>query len=585
MLLCRWRLAGALAWKHWLFKEPLLKAFCAKNGKDFHQLTFSEKAMFTKKATRRFSKKKMAEVIDQTIRDELTLLKNKLKPETRKEFLNKQVSMGVEREIGIVPFDLAAMYAWYENVDREIHGDSLPFAQETNELFQLVAQIKDNQEKIGQLTQKIGTLEQITDALKKDATISSSDLHSLATSIIDGISDQQVKSALAKILENGLFFDPSVLDGIKNTILQRSINVAKDVSTRLKLTFNNLLQRSKDNYDDYKVLGSKELGNPYSNLARKMLDIFMYHMGQSQSLGHLVKSDSLGEYALQSTSGNFKNPYRVNLRESSELFKNLFFDPTISAPIHITIGWHEDAVEREVHLTEDKVVPEASVLHFALIASTLGDKKTVDLYRKENEKFQTQEKRDGVVSSFKDTGRGLLIRRRWDQATKTFFVAVEFRGFSPEPGVDQVRFFSSIGNLGTAMKSYLFVEQMQSENKQPDAIDLALAQIWVDFRQKVELIYGQYGDIPPLTNANRWLKTVSDIDSQTTSKENPEFSQEKTTRFYQKLSEEQHKENGLVAQMKQLIVQTTQQIEAVFKEPSELISEPSSEIQPTPPTP
>lgn len=551
------RLAGVIAWRNWLFKEPILKAYCLKNGIDFNKLPFSKRAALTKKAISRFSKAKLAEIIDESIQVELDRRKKSLEVEENPKFINKRVSMGIELEMSGLIFELAIIYAWYENLDRSLAGDSIAYSNEIERLFKQMGEFKDQKEVADKFKVKKSDIAQIIKSFRKDLTADElNDLKKQVEPIISDLPDKSLKDSLELWLKD----NPINLDVLQliQKIWETKFDSVNQSFTKSRESFRSLFLKTPKTHSKYisQSVFANEMPPEYPDIAKKLLDIFKHHMGQIQPLGHKLRRDAFGEYALAHTSGNFKDPYRFNLRETWELAKTAFHNLNVdNRPMHVTIGWKEDVDKRRISISLDLVYKESSLLNFALMSTGWTNRSFITEFKEKNEAKLAAEGTKATVSKIKDIGQGRLINFR--ESSRSLY-GVEFRGFSPAPGMDQARLFSALGNLGTAMKAYMVVESVsddKDDKEKVDDVDLKLHKIWQKFRNKVEIIYGRAGTLPSLFKANDW--------------QSDDFSQP-ITNFYLKMSEDLDKDEGLVADMRKLIQETISDVDQVFDQSSQV---------------
>lgn len=539
------RLAGTIAWRNWLFKEPLLKAYCKQNDLDFKQLNFGQKADLTKKILTQFSQEEMAQILDEATSVELERRKAVLKTETNPKLINRRVSVGIELEVKTPPFELAVIYAWFENLDRSLANDSIAFNSEIDKLFQQIIKIKILMEDILDYTHASSAIGEISEGYEKRIYVGKQEeLKEKVNLLISIIPEQQFANGLhAWLIENKVNLE--VLELIKK-YFEKILIIVRG---KLELEKRNFIfpltetNNTDPKYNVQAIIGST-LRADLPDISHVLLDIFKHHMGQSQMLGHGIGGDAFGEYALAYTSGNFKKPYSAHLRETWELAKTAFHSlETKKRPMHATIGWKEDSKNRELLIQEEIVKQESSLLHFALFCTGWMNREDILEFRDINRLKQAEGRRNATVEQYKDTGRGYLIRTRSDEDG---LYGVEFRGLSPAGGMDQARLFEAFGDLGTAMKAYIFVESRKLNSLgKIDSIDLKLHRIWKKFKEKVKKIHEQYNDFPNLYDADSWKSYTH---SHT------------LTNLFLVLSEDLDDEKGLVASMRNLIKETTEEI-------------------------
>ncbi len=541
------RIAATIAWKTWLYKKPLLKEYCKKNNIDHGSLSFSQKAKFTKEAVDSYSEEETAEILEASIEKEVENRKSVLKVEKDVRFIDKRVTMGSEMEIGVPPFEAALIYAWYENLDREPAGDSVAYPEKIKEMFDVLATYYDKKQELVVVEIKLSKAEMLINKLTAEKS-ETPEIREQVVSLINDISEKDVRLGLLGWLETEAII-PEFLEILttywenKSEYTKREVEKAKSIFTKFLVvnegkTFKFLNQRS---------VTSANLPDKASNEAKMLLGVFGHHMGQIQAFGHPVGSDAFGEYKLQYTGANFKQPYRVNLRHMWELAETGLHDLELKdRPFHTTIGWQEDLKERRLIFPEFKVLKRASVINFALMTSGwLNMEQIINL--KEQIKINQKEGLETFIKTFTDTGRIKMLRTRMQDFKNC--TSMEFRTLKPRK-VDQVKLFPALGNLGTIMKAYLITESDKELNTQKaDEVDNKLSEIWIKFENRADDIYKQFENIPPFYDANCW------VDEQYLQQLN---------NFYKKIIEDLEKTDGVLAQMRKLIAETTKEIEAVF---------------------
>lgn len=545
------RLAGTIAWRNWLFKEPLLKEFCLKNGYGYDSLSFIQKAKLTKEAVSHFAAKESARILNKATETELNRRKKTLEIETNPKFIDKRVSLGIELEMSGLSFELAIIYAWYENLDRSLVGDSVAFNNEIEKLFKQLLHIKDQKKAIDKLEPNSQKIVQIIEKFRDDLTAEEqADLKKQVLPIIAELPDRNLRRQFKLWLKDNPLTS-EVLDLIQKLWKNKRDAAAMSYSESRE-TFRSFLTKPIQGRNEYytQSINGRDLPIDYPDVAKKLIDIFKHHMGQAQALGHEIGGDAYGEYSLAYTSGNFKDPYRVNLRETWELAKTSFHNLDVDErPMHVTIGWKEDMDKRRILIPERLATKESSLMNFAMLSTGWANRNFIDKFKEKNEKKLAEVGKTAAINSYMDSGKGELVKNRRNENEKVW--GIEFRGFSPTPGLDQARLFSSLGSLGTAMKAYMVVESDSLAGVKLDAVDRKLHEIWQRFSNEVKAIHNKYGFFPDLFNAKAW-QTVS-------------YS-EPLTNFYLKMAEDLDKDEGLVADMRKLVQGTTKQIDEVFSQ-------------------
>lgn len=551
------RLAGAIAVKVWLFKEPLLKKYCEFKKIDFNSLKFSQKAKLTKKAMGYYSKDKIAEILDEAVEKELEKRKKTFSPELKTKYKNKRVSIGVELETGIPPFEIATMFSWYENIDRKSAGDSLVFAQTFEQIFEDFAKYKDIQQNMD-ILEKCELI--IT---KNDKKRKSKEIIEKVKSIINDIENTKVKNSFLDFLEKSKSVSMEFVTFLKKYLdTELQIAKAKYYSFKIKQKY------EKRKYDSVAGDEMEGIDENLPDKSHQLMDVFRHHMGQIQSLNHSVNGDAYGEYNLDYFRGNLKNSHRFYLREIWELSKAGFHDLELKdRPLHVTIGWKNDDDKEDDDEENNELIPddswevirseiikkdeyimlqkEASILNFALLTSGWGNK---DFIFKLNQRKNADSK---LISDYSDSGRASIIRSRLKRKKNGKFIisAVEFRDFSTNQR-DLPRLLQSLEQLGTAMRGFLTLEGNKKNNQKKHNVDKKLHKIWLTFAKKVEDIHDKFDDAPPLYDANSWINNDCS---------------EKVNSYYKKLIEDFNKPDGVVIEMRNLIRKTVAEIEAVFE--------------------
>lgn len=542
------RIAATIAWKTWLFKRPLLEEYCHKNDMDHETLSFSERANLTKKAVLSYSETEIAAILDSSIKIELEKRKSQLKVEENKKFINKRVSMGIELEIGEPPFETALIYAWYENLDRQQYGDSIAYSEKIEEMFEHLSRYRDKKQELQVVNEKLSEAERILEDFTLNDKNKEQKILDRIKNLINNIQDEKIKANLLGWLDTNEV-SKEFLELIKKYFQNKSKSTNLELG-KSDLAFYSFLEKERSaNYRPQKTSTSTNLPWESSDETHILLDLFSHHMGEIQAIGHPVGADAYGEYNLEYTSPNFKNPYRVNMRQTWELAKAGFHDLELkSRPIHATIGWKEDKKTRNFEIYNSDLLKKASILNFALMTTGWTNMQAI-IDIKEQSAINDINGMTTEITKFTDTGKRemLLTRISLDEKIE----AIEFRGLRPKKNY-HARLFSALGNLGTIMKANLIVE---SNSIQPpgkaDDVDKKLSDIWVKFERKVLDIYNTFENIPSLHVANEWVNSGY----------LPEI-----TNFYHKIIEDLDKSDGVVIQMRNLIRETNMEIQAVFEE-------------------
>ncbi|MBP7700507.1 hypothetical protein KA111_00430 [Candidatus Woesebacteria bacterium] len=559
------RLAGYIAWRTWLFKKPLLKEYCRQKKLDYGNLNFSQRAKLTKEAVQKFSKDEMATILNSYIEKELHKRKKLLGVENRQAFINKRATLGLELEIGELPFETAAIYAWYENLDRNSEGDSLAQTKDVNQLFKKLSIYRDENDLTINLNYLFAKTVELAGKIinekkdESDDTKFKDELIALIKKIPKN--GDQPKSFISWLSKNKV--SKPFLGAVLNHIRQK-IDYHELLKKKAKFDFDDLVEINPSDSKNSKYISQysssgRMLENSHPEKKHILYDIFRHHMGQAQIFGHGIGSDAYGEYQIDYTRPNLKNPSRVNLRQNFELAEAAFHDLDLEEkPIHATVGWKEDFLERKIKVEESVAERIASIINFALITTGWTERKTLEILSDQIKKLTSNQKIS--ISEFKITGNNVQTRLRADYTSEIIY-GCEFRGFSPNKK-DLVRLLQGLGNLGTLMKAKLasiFFEKSNNnasfireifEIKKIDKVDKKLALIWDKFEAGVLEIYNQFENIPPLNNANLWNTTG--------------VSKTQLTNYYLKIAEDLEKPDGVVAQMRKLIAETTKEIEAVF---------------------
>lgn len=542
------RLAATIAWKTWLFKKPLLKDYCLKNNIKHESLNFSEKARLTREAVLSYSEKEIATILDSSIEAELEKRKSLLKVEENQKFINKRVSMGIELEIGEPPFETALIYAWYENLDREQYDDSIAYSEKIEEMFKNLSALRDKESELQGINKKLSVSDQLLNDFTSDEDSKKENLLNRVNNLIDEIESEEIKMNLKNWLQTNEV-NKEFLEVIKSYWESKYKRTQLEVR-KANLIFYSFLDKERtQDYQPQRTASNKSLPIRASNETYILLDLFSHHMGKIQAIGHSVGTDAYGEYNLAYTSANFREPYRVNIRQNWELAEAGFHDLEIkSRPIHASIGWDEDREKRKFHLKTESLRRKASVINFALMTTGWTNMQVIIDIKNNNEAI----KKDGmitVVSEHRDTGRSKMVRERPDGEPNCY--AVEFRGLSPRKN-EHGRLFPALGNLGTIMKANLVAESDSEYSTDiADDVDKKLSEIWIRFETKVTDIYNQFTSIAPLYDANAWAN---------------ERSSNSVKNFYLKVVEDYDKSDGVVAQMRSLILETNKEIDTVFAE-------------------
>ncbi len=546
------RIAATIAWKIWLFKVPLLEAYCREKNVDMEGLNFSMRAQLTKEAVENFSDEERAIILDTAVEREVEKRKKSLVPEDREEFKGKRVSLGDELEIIEPPVETAAIYGWYENLDRSTNEDSMAHMDTIQEVFEIVSNYKDAEVQLVTSAKKIAKAKRLLlqkpERVGRSKSIEKKEFFtSQVLELVEDIDNQRVKKILLNYIaetENGIFES----DLLKNVIQVLELAYKKkllDVQ-QLKVTFFDLYERVE--FDEgYASLSSSVSGVSGSSTTVKiMLDVFKHHMGQAQVLGHKYKSDSYGEHALAHVSGDYKNPYGMYSRELWELAQAGFHDLEVDArPMHLTIGW-EAYMKRGLSLPSSVFLSEASILNFALMGSGTGFRQYILDYKKANEEAKAKGKRRARIDYHGDTGRMDIIRFRQSMP----YTQMEFRGFAPSKW-DLPRLQKDLGYLGTAMIAYLFCKYCPDS---ADEIDKQLSEIWLQFRARVKAMHSKKKKFLSLENANEWQ---FDEQYYVGRRENVEY-------FYDVVSSSYGKKRGFMAEMNRAVREARVAVMKIF---------------------
>jgi len=462
------RIAATIAWKTWLFKRPLLEEYCHKNDMDHETLSFSERANLTKKAVLSYSETEIAAILDSSIKIELEKRKSQLKVEENKKFINKRVSMGIELEIGEPPFETALIYAWYENLDRQQYGDSIAYSEKIEEMFEHLSRYRDKKQELQVVNEKLSEAERILEDFTLNDKNKEQKILDRIKNLINNIQDEKIKANLLGWLDTNEV-SKEFLELIKKYFQNKSKSTNLELG-KSDLAFYSFLEKERSaNYRPQKTSTSTNLPWESSDETHILLDLFSHHMGEIQAIGHPVGADAYGEYNLEYTSPNFKNPYRVNMRQTWELAKAGFHDLELkSRPIHATIGWKEDKKTRNFEIYNSDLLKKASILNFALMTTGWTNMQAI-IDIKEQSAINDINGMTTEITKFTDTGKRemLLTRISLDEKIE----AIEFRGLRPKKN-DHARLFSALGNLGTIMKANLIVESnsIQPPGKADDVI-------------------------------------------------------------------------------------------------------------------
>lgn len=539
------KLAGAVAWKTWLFKRPLLKKYCADNNIVYADLPFSQRAELTKKALETYREEEVSKILDDAVEAELERRKKVFKPETREKFKGKRMSLGAELEINIPPIDLGVLYGWFENIDRERVNDNIAYKKEVEEQFAKLAVWRDLEEeyvKIWRIAQKAKDLllaATSDEPIQTESTV----FNEKVKELVEQITKPDLKDLLSQVVSDPAnnLADPELLQVISDHwqgVLSR-IEPKREAAKKNFFAF--VTPKSDDRGYARKGIQAMDHQKPASRDAKIMFDIFQHRMGQAQALGHPYKGDSFGEYAFDYISGDFHDPYGLFSREIWELAHASFHDLEVTErPLHMTLGWRE-YYNRGLVLTESEAKREASLIHFALSFSGVGYRKAITDFHAQNLEAKAQGKEGATLTEYGDTGRETIIRIR----ESGYFSTMEFRGFAPSKK-DFPKLSRQLGNLGTAMIAWFAVNKLDNF----DAIDVKLAKIYIEFRQKMVELHAQYDNLPSLFNANR-----------TTRSHNASVEQ-----IYREISNTFEDEDGLMNRIAKLVSDTERQVEAVFKE-------------------
>ncbi len=551
------RLAATIAWRIWLFKEPLAQHYASSHNIDFSSLSFSQRAEITKTAAEHYSEEEMAAILDAAVEAELEKRKGLLVPETRKKFKGKKVTLGAELEIINPPFELGLQYSWYENLDRNLFGDSLAHSEEINDDFLRFAQWKDAQEvlsNVKRLAFKVQNLQKYINIDDRSA-ISDEEKKRVEDDVRELISQIDTAEVRMPFLDymNSSEFDYldrellQILNQIWNLRLMQSVSRERN----LREQFNAFIEKTEGE-QRYKKLAVYKYDYFLQDLSRKasiMLDAYKHHMGQAQAIGHNYTYDSLGEHALSYVSGDFKQPYRLYAREIWGLAQAGFHDlETDSRPMHITIGW-EEYFDRGFSISSDDVLREASILNAGLMATGVGFRKYNTSFQAEYSETMRKKKKHKQIINYGDTGRRRVLRSR--QFTDEYWT-IEFRGFSPSKK-DIPRLFNQVGWLGTAMIAYLCCEKYPH---QVDDVDRQLAQVWETYRETMVELFEKERDFPPLFKANSWK--VGDF---TDSVEGRQL-----TNFYRAVSRSNIRQSGFAINVKAAVFAAEKGVQRIFED-------------------
>ena len=572
------RLAGAIAWKIWLFKEPLLKQYCLDQNMEYKDLSFSQKAEQTKKAIAHFSESEMTEILDSAVELELEKRKKHFEIEERDEFKGKRVSMGIELEITNPLEEVAIIYKWYENLDRATRNDNLFNSKKIEDLFGKLSLYRDSQEEHSKLEHQAEKAQKLVgQELPEEITEENiTQRRQTLLQLVSGMVDAGLKKDFSEHIEQAEtnVFDSELIFHINN-ILQKDL---QDITKKLeaaKRDFNSLYSRNFElpDYDEYSN------SSPYSDHdfinqtgwvpsesskdVKVLFDIFKHHMGQAQALGHGHTGDSYGEHALEYVSGDFKDPYGLLSREIWELAKAGFHDFELDVrPLHITIGF-KDRIDKGFKISDSVLNEETSLIYVALTATGYGFRKYITDFKQENE----GNIEEATISHYGDTGRAEIIRDRdgWGSRIKN---TREYRGFAPSKA-DFPRLVKKLGALNTAMIPYVLMQDERNIELLDD-IDLKLAAIYEDFRQKVTELYSKYDDLyknfPSLENANSW-KIQKDSDFESDEYEammQNNKNKKEIANFYKAVATSIDQPEGFVADMKKIVRDAEQAINVVF---------------------
>ena len=206
---------------------------------------------------------------------------------------------------------------------------------------------------------------------------------------------------------------------------------------------------------------------------------------------------------------------------------------------------------------------ETSLIYVALTATGYGFRKYITDFKQENE----GNIEEATISHYGDTGRAEIIRDRdgWGSRIKN---TREYRGFAPSKA-DFPRLVKKLGALNTAMIPYVLMQDERNIELLDD-IDLKLAAIYEDFRQKVTELYSKYDDLyknfPSLENANSW-KIQKDSDFESDEYEammQNNKNKKEIANFYKAVATSIDQPEGFVADMKKIVRDAEQAINVVF---------------------
>lgn len=561
------RLAGTIATKIWLFKEPLLKRYCQEFTIDFVNLSFSQRAELTKKALDHFSDDEITTILDGAVLTELNKRKQQFPEEKRVRFVGKRVSMGAEFETGAMPFELATNFAWYENIDRERFGDSVVFKDSFNNLFELLAKYRDLRETF--LVTKSCLLE--IEKIENDFSTSEIDQKKLTTrvnSLIAKIRVSDIKEKFIQYVESGGEVNLALVGVLKQFFTAQ----LKDSERQMLVARNSFYDflYAKDQRRKYEEVAetSTDLLSSMRDEAHQLKDIFVHHLAESQAIGHTISADAHGELGADFVRGGLKDNYRFYSREIWELAKAGFHDLELeSRPIHLTVGFKSlvdeieffkgdlpprKKLEKQSKLNKD-ILRNFSIINFAFTVAGFANRSFVfDLKKQMAEKG----KEELSFYGFTDTGRNQVLRKREDSESR--IVAMEFRDFSPD--IKNIpRLFESVGDISTAAKANLVIEHNTAISRRKFRIDRQLNKIWQHFENEVLKIYEMFpADCPDIDDANLFsAHSWSDSSS---------YSEKlrKVAIFYQKIITDWDKPDGVVALMRRLIIKTQKRVDKVF---------------------